>query len=898
MAISPTDNKPFTIMSLDYNAISSFYSTGAFMGSVGHADKLTNGALKDILSIDPNAPVAPWQLNEVKEGEVIDRVFSGQPLIDTSDPLFDRDDVDDNFKNLFALYKGVSRIEELAKFAETDDGVALAPLLQRQFEGYITEIEDFLATAVFTDVDVVSGLKSDTLKSTIKIPPATADNAHVGTVIAADTTTAITGLTAADEFTIAVTKDYVTTNVTVSLTDAASLGLDDIITQINADLTTAGFASTFSVKRFTETQYGLQANIASTEELSLSHAAAAESSAVYVTGRTGAGEYADGFLTKLNDLGSADPTSVFYENISSTYDGTFHDDSSNSVAVDSHGHVYTVGSTTGDMDGQINVDGADVFLKKFDAAGNLLFTRMLGSNQSATGFSVTVDSSDNVIIAGQTGGALTIGAYERGMDNFVTKFDSEGEEQWTRQLGPSATDGVLDVTVDTSGNIYAAGFTEGAIASGETYNGGIDAYVTKLDSSGTAVFHKQFSGAGDEKATAIAINAGGDILVAGMADTNGFLRKYNASDASLAHDTDLGTIGTSGDVTGIAIDSNDDVYVSGFSTDAALSGTVTNAHSGDMDGFVLHLDDQASSASINYVAYVGTASSDRNYGVAVDVSDNSFYVTGSTEGTLTGETQSASTDAFVAKFDNAGALAYTHQFGGGLSHQGFDIAFDADGTNTLSKLGLPGGVIPVENSLNVGARTTVRSDQTFYISVNDSESKVTIESDDTFGFLAFKMNKILGSLGLASLNQEIDNRSFQIEALEGSKIQIRKGPGNFNALPGMGLIETRLFGKFEEGHRVGELSADEQAFALGIVSGLSLLTTDGATAAVTIMSNAMREIKSAHKFLTVGFQEEDEFKPQGRASTYTLERLAAYEGVLAAVQSINSQPLSFASLKS
>ena len=789
-------------------------------------------------------------------------------------------------------------MEELARFAESREGSKYGVLLQRQFEGYVKEIETFLDSASFTDIAVVPGLKTDTLNSTIKIPPVTADNAYVGKVIAADRTTAITGLTAADAFDIAVTKGGVTTNVTVNLASAASLGLDDIVTQINADLATAGFASTFTTKRHDASAYGLLGNFASGETLSLSPAVAAESKAVYVTGRTGSGEYADGFLTKIDDLGTANPTSVFYNNISSTYDGSFHMDSANGVAVDSNGHVYTVGSTNGDMDGQINVDGSDVFLKKFDASGNLLFTRLLGSNQSASGFKVTVDSSDNVIIAGQTGGALTQAAYDGGMDNFVTKFGSDGEELWTRQLGPSATDGALDVTVDATGNIYTSGFTYGAISSGQVYNGGSDAYVTKLDTNGILVFNKQFSGTGDEKATAIAINAGGDILVAGMSDANGFLRKYDAATATLAHDTNLGAIGLDGDITGIAIDSNDDVYLSGFTTNAALSGTVTAAHAGGSDGFLLHIDDQPAAAVINYVAYVGTTSSDRAYGVAVDISDNSVYLTGGTDGTLTGETKAGSTDAYVAKFDAAGALAYTHQFGGGQNHQGFDIAFDANGSNTLSKLGLPGGVLPTENSLNVGARTTARADQTFYVSVNGSESKVTIESDDSFGWLAFKLNKILGVQGLASLNQEIDYRSFQIEAREGADIVIRKGPGNFDALPGLGFSEARLFGKFEPGHRVGELSADDQAFGLGFVGGLSVTSTDKATEALTIITNAMREIKAAHKFLTDGPVDENAFQPQGRASNYALSRIAAYEGALAAMQSMAVTPLSYSSLKS
>jgi hypothetical protein len=425
----------------------------------------------------------------------------------------------------------------------------------------------------------------------------------------------------------------------------------------------------------------------------------------------------------------------------------------------------------------------------------------------------------------------------------------------------------------------------------ETHGGGSDAFFTKYNSSGTRQFHKQFDGTANEKATAIAINSGGDILVAGMSDSTGFLRKYKASDASLTYNASLGAIGSDGDVTGIAIDSNDDVYISGYSSNNALASTRTTAHAGGTDGFVLQVDDQTNGASVNYVAYMGTASTDKGLSVAVDASDNSFYVSGSTAGTLSGEAKSADVDGFVAKFSNAGVLAYTHQFGGAQDHHASDIVFDSNGTNTLSKLGLPNGPIPVENSLNVGARTTVRADQTFYVSVNGSESKVTIESDDTFGFLAFKINKILGNQGLASLNGAVDKRTFQIEAREGAELAIRKGPGNFNALPGLGLIEARLFGKFEKGHRVGDLSADDKAFGLGLISGLKVTTIEKATESKTIISNAMRVVRSAHKYLTEGPEVEADFKPKGQASEYTLSRLAYYQGALRAVQSMNIQPL-------
>jgi trimeric autotransporter adhesin len=880
----------YTIPSLDYNSLAGFYTTGAFMGTAKHADKLASGALKDILSIDPRAPVAPWQLRQPKEGELVDRVFSGKDVIDKTDPLFDRDDIDDNFKNLFALYKGLAKLEEITEFATTAQGNILAPLLQRQYDRYLTEIKDFVNTAEFSGISVVPELKSDTLKSTIAIEPTTDANAYVGKSMATTRTDPVTGLTTADGMTISVTRDSVTTDVVVNFSDAASLSLNDIATQINTDLAAAGFATEFSSHRETDTKYGLQADFGSGETISLAHLPAAESSSVYVTGRSGSGDYADGFLMKVDDLSAADPNEVFYTNITSTYDDAFHGDSANDVAVDSKGNVFVVGTTAGDMEGQINVDGSDIFLHKYDASGSLIYSRMLGSNQSAGGFSVAVDSSDNVVIAGQTGGALTEAAYDSGTDNFISKFDSDGEELWTRQLGPLALDAALDITFDSSGNIYASGITEGRISSDQTYSGGTDAYISKLDTDGTLAFNKQFSGSGNETATGIAVNSSGDIFVAGMADADGYVRKYDST-GTLTYDQSLGTVGTDGDITGIALDSNGDPYISGYTASSTLAASVVNAHSGGTDGFVLSVDDTGASASVNFVTYVGTSDTDKNFGIAVDTTTNNVYVTGSTAGTLTGETQSASLDAHMTKFDSTGALQYTHQFGGGQNHQGFDISFDADGSNTLSKLGLAGGPIAPEDSLTIGARTTVRAAQTFFIGVNGTEKRITIEQDDTFGFLAYKINAALGIQGRASMTDDIDQRVFQIEALGGNEISITKGPGNFNALAGLGLSETRLFGKFEEGDRIGELSADDMAFALGLVGNINLGTVDAANEALTLAQNAMREVKNAHKFITEGPEDEDAFTTKGRASEYTLSRLAFYEGALTAMTSMQIQPL-------
>ena len=333
--------------------------------------------------------------------------------------------------------------------------------------------------------------------------------------------------------------------------------------------------------------------------------------------------------------------------------------------MDSDGNVYVVGSTGGNLDGQINNGSDDVYLIKYDAAGQEIYTRLLGSAGNSAGFAVAVDSEDNVIVAGQTSGLLTESSFGGGYDTFVTKFNSEGQEQFTRQAAPFADDGALALTIDSSNNIYLAGFARGSVG-GETFGGASDAFFTKLDSSGTLVYNEQFGDSGDERATAITVDNAGNVYVAGTDDGNGFVRKYDDSGGtpSLTYSVDLGALGSDGDVTGVDLDSQGNPLIVGHTTNASLSSTINNAHSGGLDAFILEVRDNT--ATIREVTYVGTSGDEQGFGISIDddASDNDVYITGTTTGVFTSETQKAATDGFIAKVDRNGNIEFVHQFGG------------------------------------------------------------------------------------------------------------------------------------------------------------------------------------------------------------------------------------------
>jgi hypothetical protein len=59
----------------------------------------------------------------------------------------------------------------------------------------------------------------------------------------------------------------------------------------------------------------------------------------------------------------------------------------------------------------------------------------------------------------------------------VVKYDPSGNEVWRKQLGSSANDYAYGVATDSSGNVFMAGYTGGAISGSNA--GSLDAFVVR-----------------------------------------------------------------------------------------------------------------------------------------------------------------------------------------------------------------------------------------------------------------------------------------------------------------------------------------------------------------------------------------------------------------------------------
>ncbi|CUS31324.1 DUF7948 domain-containing protein [Candidatus Nitrospira nitrificans] len=337
----------------------------------------------------------------------------------------------------------------------------------------------------------------------------------------------------------------------------------------------------------------------------------------------------------------------------STYLGGSSAESGRGIAVDSAGSAYITGDTisanfpvlSASQGGLAGV--TDAFVTKLDATGARVYSTYLGGSGSDLGYGIAVDGAGAAYVTGQTGSlnfpVLTAsqGAFGGGsFDAFVTKLDATGSRVYSTYLGGSNTDEGRGIAVDGAGAAYVTGETQSAnfpmlAASQGVFAGGADVFITKFNAVGARVYSTYLGGSS----------------------------------------VDFGL--------GIAVDGTGASYVTGYtiSTDFPVLSASQGALAGSIDAFVTKLDATGVRA---YSTYLGGIHTDEGHGIAVDGA-GAAYVTGRTEspnfpvlsasqGVLGGDL-----DAFITKFNAVGARVYSTYLGGSNNDEARGIAVDGAG---------------------------------------------------------------------------------------------------------------------------------------------------------------------------------------------------------------------------
>ena len=352
-----------------------------------------------------------------------------------------------------------------------------------------------------------------------------------------------------------------------------------------------------------------------------------------------------------------------------TYFGGAGDEGANSLAVDSTGNTYITGRTTSTnlptspaAPFQSGLRGpGDAFIAKFNAAGTaLIYRTYLGGSGDEEGTAIAVDASGNAYIAGLTSstnfpsaGGGVAQYYGGAHDGFVTVLNPAGNALvYSGYLGGAGDDIGNALALDSSANIYVAGYTNSAAITSvtggtpppaqRTNGGGYDAFAIKLSKTGTILYSTFFGGTGDEIANGIAVSSGGTAYIAGSttsptlpgassgrrgAKRDAFVAVLIANGTSFSGVTDIG--GTSDQAAfSIAVDGSGTWFLTGLtdSADFPLTKPVQSQKSGGYDAFVVAVGMYGRIFS----SYLGGQGSDIGYGIAVD-SNGDAYVAGYTD---------------------------------------------------------------------------------------------------------------------------------------------------------------------------------------------------------------------------------------------------------------------------
>jgi hypothetical protein len=400
---------------------------------------------------------------------------------------------------------------------------------------------------------------------------------------------------------------------------------------------------------------------------------------------TGGGTKLDVFVAKIDTTKSGDDSLIY-----STYLGGSDDDGSGRIVIDSSGCAYISGGTLSTDFPMVNAYQAakagesDVFITKLSASGDvLLYSTYLGGSAREVRGGLAIDSCGCAYIAGITGSTdfPTLNPYQAGnaggCDAFITKFNSSGTALvYSTYFGGSATDSAAGIAVDSSQCAYITGITTSTDFPVhnpfQTDQGGVDVFVTKLNASGSALVYSTYLGG-------------------------------SGYDGYMGSSLSLGSM-----FGGIAVDPADCAYVAGLttSTDFPTHNAYDSTLDGPRDAFVTRLS--ASGAALDYSTYLGGSEEDYAQDIAVD-SSGYAYVTGVTKSTdfpTRNPLQEGwwdtyvKMDAFVSKIDttssSASSLTFSTYLGGTNSDLGYGIAIDPSGYAYVTGFTITGD-FPIEN---------------------------------------------------------------------------------------------------------------------------------------------------------------------------------------------------------
>jgi hypothetical protein len=373
--------------------------------------------------------------------------------------------------------------------------------------------------------------------------------------------------------------------------------------------------------------------------------------------------------------------------------GAAWNDEARALTTGLDGSIFVCGYANlyGSLDGQTNNGGFDAFLTKYSADGAKAWTKLLGTSGDEMALALTTGLDGSIYISGYTTGSLDGQTNSGFQDAFLTKYSADGTKAWTKLLGSYSNDVAHALTTGLDGSIYVSGYTVNEL-DGQTNNGGFDAFLTKYSADGAKAWTKLLGTSGEDRAQALTTGLDGSIYVAGL--TGGTLDGQTNSGVTDAFLTKYSADGTKAWTKLIGAYRYDyayalttgldgSIYVGGHTGGGSLDG---QANSGSADAFLTKYSPDGTKV---WTMLLGTSYED--YALALTTGlDGTIYVSGVTYGSLDGQNWSGGGDGFLVKYQETAATpSYSLTASGAYINEGSTATFTLTTTNVASGTSVP-----------------------------------------------------------------------------------------------------------------------------------------------------------------------------------------------------------------
>ncbi len=357
------------------------------------------------------------------------------------------------------------------------------------------------------------------------------------------------------------------------------------------------------------------------------------------------------------------------------------------ISTDSNGNIYLIGHTEGDIETPSSTNSdKDLLFIKYNSSGKELWKKQIGPAETDKGYSIKVDSSGNFYVLGTSEGDIVNTNTGNKDDIYLAKYDTNGTALWQIQIKTADIDIGYSLDLDSANNVYIVGSSKADLDAGgsETHAGLEDIIIAKYNTSGVLQWLQQYGTARIDIGTSIVVDSLDNIYITGhTVNTDGnydiIIKKINSSNGNATWEKTVASTGTAGNdySYGITTDDLGYIYICGHT-----SGNLISPFSPFSNNDVFIGKYATSDGAQQWIRQFGTHLQDETIfssSIIVDSYGN-IYIGGHTLGNLeTNNKDQTKNDLFIMKLNSDGEEQWKEQIGTSADDKNISLTSDLFG---------------------------------------------------------------------------------------------------------------------------------------------------------------------------------------------------------------------------